>query len=78
VRQKSDQTKKPAQPAAAKGSNTAHVKAATCDGTSSWLGYKSHFDACSRINQWSVSESARASIKCCFASVSRTFSGTVG
>jgi hypothetical protein len=25
-----------------------------------------------------ISESARASIKCCFASVSRTFSGTVG
>jgi hypothetical protein len=37
VRQKSDQTKKPAQPAAAKGSNTARVKAATYDGTSSWL-----------------------------------------
>jgi hypothetical protein len=35
VRQKSDQTKKPAQPAAAKGSNTARVKAATYDGTSS-------------------------------------------
>ena len=52
VRQKSDQTKKPAQPAAAKGSNTARVKAATYDGTSSWLDYKSHFDACSRINQW--------------------------
>ena len=51
VRQKSDQTKKPAQPAAAKGSNTAHVKAAT-----SWLDYKSHFDACSRINQWSENE----------------------
>jgi hypothetical protein len=51
VRQKSDQTKKPAQPAAAKGSNTARVKAAT-----SWLDYKSHFDACSRINQWSENE----------------------
>jgi hypothetical protein len=38
VRQKSDQTKKPAQLAAAtKGSNTARVKAATYDGTSSWL-----------------------------------------
>jgi hypothetical protein len=46
VRHQSDQTKKPAQPAAAKGSNTARVKAAT-----SWLDYKSHFDACSRINQ---------------------------
>jgi hypothetical protein len=56
VRQKSDQTKKPAQPAAAKGSNTARVKAATYDGTSSWLDYKSHFDACSRINQWSENE----------------------
>ena len=56
VRQKSDRTKKPAQPAAAKGSNTARVKAATYDGTSSWLDYKSHFDACSRINQWSENE----------------------
>jgi hypothetical protein len=56
VGQKSDQTKKPAQPAAAKGSNTALVKAATCDGTSSWLCYKSHVDACSRINQWSENE----------------------
>ena len=56
VRQKSDQTKKPAQPAAAKGSNTARVKAATYDGTSSWLDYKSHFDACFRINQWSENE----------------------
>jgi hypothetical protein len=37
VRQKSDQTKKSAQPTAAKGSNTARVKAATYDGTSSWL-----------------------------------------
>jgi hypothetical protein len=45
VRQKSDQTKKSAQPAAAKGSNTARVKAATYDGTSSWLDFKSHFDA---------------------------------
>ena len=51
MRQKSDQTKKPAQPAAAKGSNTARVKAAT-----SWLDYKSHFDACSRINLWSENE----------------------
>ena len=51
VRLKSDQTKKPAHPAAAKGSNTARVKAAT-----SWLDYKSHFDACSRINQWSENE----------------------
>ena len=51
VRQKSYQTKKPTQPAAAKGSNTAHVKAAT-----SWLDYKSLFDACSRINQWSENE----------------------
>jgi hypothetical protein len=58
VRQKSDQTKKPAQPAAAKGSNTPRVKAATYDGTSSWLDYKSHFDACSRINQWSENEKA--------------------
>jgi hypothetical protein len=32
VRQKSDQTKKPTQPAAAKGSNTARVKAATYAG----------------------------------------------
>jgi hypothetical protein len=32
------------------------VKAATYDGTSSWLDYKSHFDACSRINQWSENE----------------------
>jgi hypothetical protein len=40
----------------AKGSNTARVKAATYDGTSSWLDYKSHFDACSRINQWSENE----------------------
>ena len=56
MRQKSDQTKKPAQPAAAKGSNTARVKAATYDGTSSWLDYKFHFDACSRINQWSENE----------------------
>jgi hypothetical protein len=31
VRQKSDQTKKPAQPAAAKGSTSARVKAATYD-----------------------------------------------
>jgi hypothetical protein len=51
VRQQSDQTKKPAQPTAAKGSTTARVNAATYDGTSSWLDYKSHFDACSRINQ---------------------------
>jgi hypothetical protein len=51
VRQKSDQTKKPTQPAAAKGSNTTLVKAATYDGTSSWLDYKSYFDACSRKNQ---------------------------
>jgi hypothetical protein len=51
-----DQTKKSAQPAAAKGSNTARVKAATYDGTSSWLDFKSHFDACSRINQWSENE----------------------
>jgi hypothetical protein len=56
VRQKSDQTKKPAHPAAAKGSNTARVKAATYDGTSSWLDYKSHFAACSCINQWSENE----------------------
>jgi hypothetical protein len=56
VKQKSDQTKKPAQPAAAKGSNTARVKVATYDGTSSWLDYKSHFDAFSRINQWSEKE----------------------
>jgi hypothetical protein len=56
VRQKLDQTKKPAQPVAAKGSNTARVKAATYDGTSSWLDYKSHFDACSCINQWSENE----------------------
>jgi hypothetical protein len=56
VRQKSDQAKKSAQPAAAKGSNTARVKAATYDGISSWLDYKSHFDACSRINQWSENE----------------------
>jgi hypothetical protein len=35
VKQKSDQTKKPAQPAAANGSNTARVKVATYDGTSS-------------------------------------------
>ena len=34
MRQKSDQTKKPVQPAAAKGSNNARVKAATYDGTS--------------------------------------------
>jgi hypothetical protein len=46
VRQQLDQTKKSAQPAAAKGSNTARVKAATYDGTSSWLDYTSHFDAC--------------------------------
>jgi hypothetical protein len=32
VRKKSDQTKKPAPPAAAKGSNTARVKAAIYDG----------------------------------------------
>jgi hypothetical protein len=32
------------------------VKAATYDGTSSWLDYRSHFDACSRINQWSENE----------------------
>jgi hypothetical protein len=48
VKQKSDQTKKPAQPAAATGSTTARVKAATYDATSSRLDYKSHFDACSR------------------------------
>jgi predicted HTH domain antitoxin len=40
----------------AKGSNTARVKAPTYDGTSSWFDYKSHFDACSRINQWSENE----------------------
>jgi hypothetical protein len=56
VKQKPDQTKKPTQPAASKGSNTARVKAATYDGTSLWLDYKSHFDACSRINQWSENE----------------------
>jgi predicted aspartyl protease len=28
----------------------------TYDGTSSWLDYKYHFDACSRINQWSENE----------------------
>jgi hypothetical protein len=55
-RQQSDQTKKPTQPAAAKGSNTTRVKAATYDGTSLWLDYKSHFDACSRINQLSENE----------------------
>jgi hypothetical protein len=47
---------KPESIGAAKGSNTARVKAATYDGTSSWLDYKSHFDGCSRINQWSENE----------------------
>ena len=56
VRQKSDQNKKPEQPAAAQSSYTARIKASTYDGTSSWLDYKSHFDACSRINQWSENE----------------------
>jgi hypothetical protein len=42
VRQKSDKTKKSAQPTAAKGSNTARVKAATYDGTSSWLPTDAH------------------------------------
>jgi hypothetical protein len=37
MRQKSDQTKKSAQPAAAKGSNTARVKVATYDGTLGFL-----------------------------------------
>ena len=28
------------------------VKAATYDGTTSWVDYKSHFEACARINGW--------------------------
>ncbi|OWF47727.1 hypothetical protein KP79_PYT26157 [Mizuhopecten yessoensis] len=29
------------------------VKAATYDGTTSWIDYRSHFEACARINDWS-------------------------
>ena len=32
------------------------VKPATFDGSSSWKDYKSHFDACAKINTWSIEE----------------------
>ncbi|PJE78522.1 hypothetical protein CI610_02538 [invertebrate metagenome] len=32
------------------------MKAATYDGTSAWLDYKAHFEACARINGWSKRE----------------------
>jgi hypothetical protein len=40
------------------------VKPATYDGTSSWIDYKVHFEACSEINQWTNEE------KCLYLSVS--------
>ena len=32
--------------------STVKVKASTFDGTTAWRDYKSHFEACSRINRW--------------------------
>ncbi|KAK3083081.1 hypothetical protein FSP39_013432 [Pinctada imbricata] len=32
------------------------VKPATYDGTTSWLDYKSHFDACAKLGKWSEEE----------------------
>lgn len=32
------------------------VKAATFDGTSSWLDYKAHFETCAEINNWSYGD----------------------
>ncbi|XP_060605005.1 uncharacterized protein LOC132757672 [Ruditapes philippinarum] len=32
------------------------MKPATYDGTSSWIDYKAHFEACSEINQWTNKE----------------------
>ena len=32
------------------------IKPATFDGTNSWKDYKSHFDACAKINNWSIEE----------------------
>ncbi|XP_056014993.1 uncharacterized protein LOC130052872 [Ostrea edulis] len=33
-----------------------YIKPATFDGTGSWVDYKSHFEACSSLNQWTDSE----------------------
>lgn len=33
-----------------------NIKPATFDGSNSWLDYKSHFDACATINNWSEKE----------------------
>ena len=33
-----------------------HIKPATYDGKGPWLDYKSHFDACAKINKWSQEE----------------------
>lgn len=33
-----------------------NIKPATFDGSHSWIDYKSHFDACAAINNWSVRE----------------------
>ncbi|XP_069109267.1 uncharacterized protein [Argopecten irradians] len=35
---------------------TVNVKASTYDGTTPWVDFKSHFEACSRINRWSTGE----------------------
>ena len=32
------------------------IKPASFDGTNSWKDYKSHFDACAKINNWSIEE----------------------
>ena len=37
-------------------SSKCNIKPATFDGSHSWLDYKSHFDACAAINNWSEKE----------------------
>ena len=39
-----------------KDRRTMLVKAATYDGSSSWLGYKAHFETCAEINNWTNTE----------------------
>ena len=39
-----------------KDGRTMLVKAATYDGSSSWLDYKAHFETCAEINNWTNTE----------------------
>ena len=39
-----------------KATKTSNLKPATYDGTTSWLDYRSHFNACASLNKWSEEE----------------------